>query len=131
MWDPSSGQISYASGGHNPPLLIDGETGQVRDLPATGIALGILPGIELQPYSVEMKPGDTLVAYTDGVTEAMQDDYTEWGMENFKDLLADTHRDSAQKTVDRILSTIESFVAGAPQSDDLTLWLLKRSHDHK
>jgi sigma-B regulation protein RsbU (phosphoserine phosphatase) len=74
-------------------------------------------------------PGDVLVAYTDGVTEAMQLDYTEWGMERFVETLKRVGDRPAQVVMDEVLAAIDEFVGDAPQSDDLTIWLLQREED--
>ncbi len=127
VWDPITGEVAYASAGHNPPLLARANQSEIEELPSKGIALSVLPEIQLQEYRVTLHPGDLLVAYTDGVTEAMQPDYTEWGMERLKVSVASCHHQPPQKVLNTILENIDSFVGGAPQSDDITLWLLKHS----
>ncbi len=126
IWDPSTGKLSYASGGHNPALLIRDQGARIEELRCDGIALGVLPGIELEEREIQMQPGDVLVAYTDGVNEAMQTDYTEWGMDRFKETLLASGGENTQTMVDHLLQTIADFVGDAPRSDDLTLWMLKR-----
>lgn len=128
VWNPSTGHLSHASAGHNPPLLIRQDAGgvRVRPLPSRGIALGILPEVSLQEFELELEPGDVLVAYTDGITEAMQADYTEWGLDRFVSLLKQTRGQTAEQIQGAVLSAIDDFVGDAPQSDDLTLWLLRR-----
>jgi sigma-B regulation protein RsbU (phosphoserine phosphatase) len=125
VWNPETGEVTYASAGHNPPLLLRAD-GSLTELHSKGIALSVVPDARIAEHKLMMQPGDTLVAYTDGVTEAMQADYTEWSMERFKESVIQHHGASAQDMMHSILTAIDSFVAGAPQSDDLTLWILKR-----
>jgi phosphoserine phosphatase RsbU/P len=125
VWNPETGEVTYASAGHNPPLLLRSD-GSLIELHSKGIALSVVPDARIAEHKITMQPGDTLVAYTDGVTEAMQVDYTEWSMERFKESVMQHHGESPQEMMQGILSAIDSFVAGAPQSDDLTLWVLKR-----
>lgn len=126
VWDPKTGVVTYASGGHNSPLLVRAADRNVVELHSKGIALGVIPEVELEEKQVTMQCGDILVAYTDGVTEAMQADYTEWGLERFTQTLAEGPHDGAEALLDEVLARVEKFVGGAPQSDDLTMWVLRR-----
>ena len=126
VWDPATGAVAYASGGHNAPLLVRRDRRAIVDLRTGGIALGGIPDIELDEHSVILEPGDMLVAYTDGVTEAMQADYAEWGLDRFREALVEAPGHSAEAVLQHVLRSIDEFVAGAPQSDDLTLWILRR-----
>ncbi len=126
VWDPLTGRVTYASGGHNPALLIQGQSSQIIELHSQGIALGVIEQAELEEHQVTLQPGDTLVAYTDGVTEAMQADYTEWGIKRFKQALLAAPGREADLMLHCVLDEIDEFVGGAPQSDDLTIWLLRR-----
>jgi sigma-B regulation protein RsbU (phosphoserine phosphatase) len=129
VWDPADGEIVYASGGHNPALLLRAEekaVERIEELKAPGIALGVLPEVDIEERQVVLLPGDVLLAYTDGVTEAMQADYTEWGLESLKETLQSAAPASASALAEQVLQTIDEFVGDAPQSDDLTLWLIRR-----
>ena len=86
----------------------------------------MLPEVDIEERQVVLLPGDVLLAYTDGVTEAMQADYTEWGLESLKETLQSAAPASASALAEQVLQTIDEFVGGAPQSDDLTLWLIRR-----
>ncbi len=125
VWNPQTGEVTYASGGHDDALLVR-RAGQVVRLHTRGIALGVIPTIQLEEQQIVLEPGDVLVTYTDGVTEAMQADYTQWGIERFVEVLRSMSGLSAQEMVDGVLQAIRDFVGGAPQSDDLTIWMLKR-----
>jgi sigma-B regulation protein RsbU (phosphoserine phosphatase) len=125
VWDPATGKIAYASGGHNPPLLVPA-SGDVRELKCRGIALSVVPSASFDEREVTLKPGDALVAYTDGVSEAMQEDYTEYGVDRLKEAVNAARGQAAATMLDSVLVDIENFVGGAAQNDDLTLWILKR-----
>jgi sigma-B regulation protein RsbU (phosphoserine phosphatase) len=128
VWNPAIGEVIYASGGHNPALLLRSEEtgGRVEELKTPGIALGVLPEVDIEERRVVMEPGDVLLAYTDGVTEAMQADYTEWGLGRLKQTLEQCGPVSASALAEQVLMAIDEFVGDAPQSDDLTLWLIRR-----
>lgn len=127
VWDPETGEVVYASAGHNPPLLIRaGDPPSIVELHSKGIALSVLPNIELEEHRVTMKPGDILLAYTDGITEAMRDDLAEWGVGRLRETLLSLRTQPASRIVQGILDSVDRFVAAAAQSDDLTLWVLKR-----
>jgi len=126
IWNPITGDFSYSSGGHNPPVLVKTD-GTAEDLRCPGTALGVIDEPLLEMRRLTIEPGDVLAAYTDGVTEAMQDDYTEWGLERFKETLLKVNSRSADNILNEVLEEIEAFVDNAPQSDDLTMWILKRN----
>src|SRR5581483_10608546 len=125
VWDPASGELRYASAGHNPPLLIhaDGHTDQ---LVSHGIALGVIDKITLEGKQVTLQAGDVLVAYTDGITEALRADSTEFGLVGLQTTACAVRQRSAAEIVNRILHAVDNFTAGEPQFDDLTLVVLKR-----
>lgn len=129
VWVPVTGELVYASAGHNPAILVRKGGCEVKELRTKGIALGVLPDIQIEQRRVTLMPGDVLVAYTDGVTEAMQLDYTEWGLERFVETLKRVGDRPAQVVMDEVLAAIDEFVGDAPQSDDLTIWLLQREED--
>ncbi len=125
VWDPSTNEVIYASAGHNPPLIIRAD-GLLEELWAKGIALGVIETITLQEKQVTLGPGDVLIAYTDGITEALRNDGTEFGAVGLQSTAATARNRGAGEIVDRIMQAIDTFTAGEPQSDDLTLVVLKR-----
>jgi sigma-B regulation protein RsbU (phosphoserine phosphatase) len=125
LWNPQTGDLCFSSAGHNPPLLIRAN-GTVEELSARGIALGVVPHVTLEEHPVTLEPGDLLVAYTDGVTEALRSDTTEFGVVGLQSTLVKLRKKSAQKIAEGVLDAIDHFVAGEPQFDDITLIVLKR-----
>ena len=88
VYDPATGELTYANGGHNPPVVVHAD-GTSTLFPLTGgIALGMVPGIEYRQDTLTLLPGDTAIFYTDGVTEAMNSDSEEFGLHRLRDLFA-------------------------------------------
>ncbi len=129
VWDPATGVLTYASGGHNPALLWRDEARDLVELQADGIALGVIDAVDLESKTVQLSPGDVVIGYTDGLTEAMQVDYTEWGLHRLKDAIQTAPATSAADVLDTVLDAVDAFVGDAPQNDDLTMWLLRYTGD--
>ncbi len=131
VWNPATATVTYASAGHNPALLVRREGREVIELPCRGIALGVVPQIELEEQTVILEPGDAVVAYTDGVTEAMRANYAEWGLERLKRTLLSVAGHAPDSLLHHVLHEVDRFVGDAPQNDDLTLWVLQREADNR
>ena len=126
VYDPLTGELSYANGGHNCPVVVHAD-GNYTVLPMTGgIALGVMPDFEFDQDSITLLPGDTLVLYTDGVTEAMNEEGEEYGMDRLCDILVAASSIHAQDISDTIFDSIREFAGEAPQSDDITCLTLHR-----
>ncbi len=125
VWDPATGEVVFASAGHNPPLLVRAD-GHLETLSSRGIALGVVETIRLDEGRVTLNPGDMLVAYTDGVTEALRPDMAEFGVVGLQSTLLNARQRSAADISNRVINAIDSFTAGEPQFDDMTLIVLKR-----
>jgi len=117
--------LDYVNAGHNPPLLLHGEASTVLLLKAKGIALGVIDEVNLQSVKVDLKPGDVLVLYTDGVTEAINDKDEEFGEERLLQVITETRSRPAQEIMDRILAAITAFAGDRPQYDDITIMVLR------
>ncbi|NDJ33448.1 MAG: GAF domain-containing protein [Chloroflexi bacterium] len=127
VWHPQTGQLIYANSGHNPPMVLRAG-GKTEELPGRGIALGVINDVQLADHEVTLHTDDVLIAYTDGVTEAMRRDYAEWGLENLHNTVSTCSGCSADELLEQVLSSVEAYVEGAPQHDDLTLWVLRCVH---
>lgn len=127
VYDPRSRRLSYASAGHNPPLLLDGRTGAVGRLDrAQGLPLGVLDDTTYPDASTPLDPGDTLVLYTDGITEAHGPRGS--GMFGEARLQETIYRcakvapvSGPQGAIDAIIRDVDAFAAGTPAADDRTL----------
>ncbi len=128
LWDTNTGVVRFSSAGHNPPLVIRAD-GSTERLNARGIALGVIPDIALQENQTTLDRGDVLIAYTDGVTEALRSDSAEFGVSGLESALVGLRRGTAQEIMQGIISALDHFVSGAPQFDDITMVVLKHRHD--
>lgn len=124
--DPRTGRCQYVSAGHTETLLLRAD-GRREWLGATGVPLGLFPGMRWEEVSLELEPGDTLVLYSDGVSEAQTAAYDEFGSERLADIVERESGRPASQVITAIVDAIDSFVAGAPQFDDITLLVIRRT----
>lgn len=123
--DPPSGELTYVNAGHNPPLLAR-TGGEVEELHEGGMVLGLFEGITYEAGRVEMRPGDTLLVYSDGVTETWSTEGDEYGEERLCAFLVANRGLAPAALQAAILTDIVSFEAEAGATDDRTLVLLRR-----
>jgi len=123
--DPASGHLDYVNAGHNPPILVRAG-GDVEKLTFGGLVLGIFEGVSYEGGSVVMEQGDTLIVYSDGVTETWDPDGEEFGEDKLVALTVADRAKGADAVQAGILREIESFEQGARATDDRTLVVLKR-----
>lgn len=124
--DPASGHVRYANAGHNPPILCrrGGTTEWLRD---GGPILGLLPDIDYGAFDTQLAPGDAIILYSDGVTEATNPEDEEFGEARLAALVT-THRDeSSRDLVSAIQASIAAWTAGTPQKDDVTVVVVKKT----
>ncbi len=121
-----TGEVSYCNAGHNPPYILKRD-GQVEVLPTQqDPMMGAIDGIVYHEDSLQLNPGDALVMFTDGVTEAMNKDNEEFGEKRLEDTIADVAMHNCQQINDAIKADVAAFTDGAEQSDDITVLALKR-----
>ena len=124
VYDPETRILTYANGGHNLPIIVH-DDGSSSVIPSTnGVALGILSGGEYEQNSITCAPGDTVVFYTDGVTEAIDNEEEEFGMERLQETFKWGPED-CREAVLSILDSVSDFAGDAPQFDDITCLALK------
>ena len=124
MLDPVTGVLRYANGGHNPPYLRRAN-GSVEALNGVGgLVLGAMPGVEYPEHAVQLRPGDRLVLFTDGVTEAFNPANEPYGEARLQAEIRTHGVGSAATLIERICHSVTAFGEGAPQSDDITLIVL-------
>ena len=108
--------FTYASGGHDAPLLVRAD-GTSELLPLTGgIALGLIPGLEYNQNSVTLNQGETLVLYTDGVTEAMNGEGEQFGVERLREVFSNAVPKDSGEATRMIFEAVNAFADGAAQS---------------
>ncbi len=124
--DPGNGHIVFSNGGHNPPLLVR-VNGDVEKLEEGGPVLGAFPSLPFRQAETEMAPGDSLVIYSDGVTEANNTAGDEYGEERFEDLVVAARDRSAAELVQLVCDDLNVFTGDAPQADDVTIVVVRRT----
>ena len=126
IYNISTGEVIYCNAGHNPPYILK-HSGQVEMLPMSQDPMvGAIDGIEFHENKLQLDKGDALVMFTDGVTEAMNPNFEEFGDNRLKDTLEDVTLLGCQKIIDAVKADVASFTDGAEQSDDITLLAFRR-----
>jgi sigma-B regulation protein RsbU (phosphoserine phosphatase) len=124
--DTATGRLIYTLAGHNRPFWWHAQIGDCEEVAGQGIVLGIFEGITLSEQEIDLAPGDTLVFYTDGVTEAMDANHQLFGEERLQAIIAANPQASAADLLQTIATAVRTFTADTPPSDDLTLFIVKR-----
>jgi phosphoserine phosphatase RsbU/P len=127
QYDPAQGTFDYVNAGHNPPMLFHGAggNGAVTRLEPGGTVIGLLESVHYQQGSVRLIPGDVLIAFTDGISEAMNLDDEEWGEDRLMDAVRGCPRSSAQQLLECIFDAATTFAGTAPQHDDMTVVVVR------
>lgn len=126
IYDVKTGFISYSNAGHNPPLLLR-QDGSVSELPVMeNTIVGVIDNIEYQKDTLQLEQGDTLFMFTDGVTEATDAAYNEFGVERLGDILSQHSHSNCQQIVEAVKKGVKDFVGETEQSDDITMLVVKR-----
>jgi sigma-B regulation protein RsbU (phosphoserine phosphatase) len=123
IYDGRTHQLTYSNGGHLPPLLI-GEDGALRRLEAGGTVVGLFDNMSYDEGSVEMYPGEILVAYSDGITEP-ENDFGEFGEERLIDLVRKNRRLPLEQISQVVTTAVDDWIGDNEQPDDVTLVLAR------
>jgi serine phosphatase RsbU (regulator of sigma subunit) len=123
--NPQTGVLNYINAGHNPPLLARA-SGSVEQLDAGGFPLGIIPMADFDVGELRLEPGESLVIYSDGVSEANNLQEEEFGMERLIQVVSKNLKSSASGMRDKIESALSTFTKTAAPNDDITLVIVKR-----
>ncbi len=121
-----TGRVSYVNAGHNPPIVARAN-GVIETLTEGGIVLGLVDGAKYAEGSVVLGPGDTLLVYSDGVTETWSPDDEEFGEKRLEEIVTRGRGLDARSLESEILRQLERFSAGVKATDDRTLIVLKRT----
>jgi phosphoserine phosphatase RsbU/P len=123
--DTRSGELQFANGGHNRPYVLAVD-GQPRPLSVeSGPIVGIMDGFSYDSYTASLAPGEALILYTDGVTEAQDKNDAFFGEKLLEQHLSAHCGESAQQLVACVHAAVQEFANGAPQSDDITVLALR------
>lgn len=136
MLDLNTRMLSWCNAGHNPPLTISSDAAPEYMHPRVALPVGVMPGAEYVTESKFLSPGEKLLVYTDGLTEAENSVHEFFGEERLRVLSASLHSLPPKAMLDSIDSSLAKFVGGAKQSDDLTMlaihfggWFLELDND--
>jgi phosphoserine phosphatase RsbU/P len=127
QFDPASRRLTYVNAGHCPPILLRAAPGQeVERLDkAGGTVVGLVPDVTYDQAQVDLAAGDLLVIYTDGFSEAMNPKLEEWGETRLLNAVKSCDGLPAKDAISKIMQAADAFASGAPQSDDMTLVILR------
>jgi sigma-B regulation protein RsbU (phosphoserine phosphatase) len=125
-----TGVLTYASGGHNHPILIrnDGKVSYKTD--KSGPMVGVIGGFDYLELSVSLAPGDSFFLYTDGVTEAMDMEQQLFSDERLLETVQNGPLDNLEKAIENVMDKVGDHVKSAPQSDDIAMLMIRyNGHD--
>ncbi len=123
--DPATNELTFINAGHNPPLIGRAD-GTIEQLSSGGLPLGIMPFAEYEIGHAVLNSGDTLVIYSDGVTEANNLKEDEFGLERLSEVLRTNITRTASGIRDKVESALSHFTGLAPANDDITLVIVKK-----
>jgi len=123
VYDGRSHRLTYSNGGHLPPILI-AKNGGIRRLEAGGTVIGLFDNMSYEEGSVEMKPGEIFLAYSDGVTEP-ENDFGEFGEQRLIDLVSDNRNFPLPQISQLVTTAVENWIGDNEQPDDVTLVLAR------
>jgi len=126
IYQLSTGQICYCNAGHNSPFLVKTD-GSTEELPLSNDPIvGVIPEAEFHEHQIQLEQGETLLLFTDGVTEAMNSQFEEFGEQRLSKTIQDANFNNCQELIDVIKSDLSDFVGQTEQSDDITMLAIKR-----
>ena len=125
--DPDAGRISYVNAGHNPPLLVRSD-GRTERLSQGGLLFGVIRNAEYTEGITDFKTGDTLLMYTDGVSEAMNADEEEFGEDRIISIMSENTAVNLEELLRKIEYSVEEFHGSSQYSDDFTLLAVRRTN---
>ena len=123
--DPASHEICYVNAGHNPPIMRRSD-GRIELLEPTGFMIGAFDFGKWDCGCTEMNPGDLLTVFTDGVTEAENEEDEQYSDERLEQYLAGIDNVTPEEAGRELVDDIMKFTMGAPQSDDITILMIRR-----
>jgi phosphoserine phosphatase RsbU/P len=127
QYEQATRRLTYVNAGHNPPMILrkqDGEW-QIIRLEEGGAVVGLLPNFPYTQATVDLQKGDMLLAFTDGISEAMNPEDEEWGEENLIETAKSYDGLPAADMISRIVEAADQFANGAKQHDDMTLMVVR------
>jgi len=124
--NPAQNRLTYTNAGHNRPLCYRAATQSIEELKTLGTVLGIFEQIQFDEATIDLKPNDFVVFYTDGITEAMDTGENLFGLERLYALVIEQARAPVPDIARAIVRAVHNFCGQAEQSDDFTLFIVKK-----
>lgn len=124
VWEPDTRMLTYANGGHNLPLLVSAN-GNIRPLLGHNMALGVLDDTEYTERSIKLEPGDVLLLYTDGLTDAINQEEAEFGLAGVQAVLSAQRHEPCAAIVHHLGEAVQKHTGPVDAFDDLTMVALK------
>lgn len=124
--DLETGVVEFANAGHERPILVPGDGGEPRWLEGGGPLLGAFERLDLEPARIQLEPGDCVLTYTDGVTDAVGPTGARFGEARLLSAIADGGRSTPDEIVATIVSAVSAFRGDSPPADDLALLAVGR-----
>jgi phosphoserine phosphatase RsbU/P len=125
QYDPATRTLHYVNAGHNPPMLWRGASGEIVRLEEGGMVVGLFRDFPYREASLQLEPSDIFVAFTDGISEAMNNADEEFDEERLIEAIKTCNTRSAADMITSILERVDAFTAGASQHDDMTLVVVR------
>jgi sigma-B regulation protein RsbU (phosphoserine phosphatase) len=120
-----NGALTYCNAGHNPPLIISERGDNVRRLECGGPIVGLFEGAPYDEETVSLAPGDWLIVFSDGVSEALSAEGDEYGEARIVTVVQKNASAEPQQMLEALFADVRAFAAGAAQSDDITAMVLR------
>jgi serine phosphatase RsbU (regulator of sigma subunit) len=124
--DPATGELAYVNAGHNPPLLLRAESHELMELRRTGMVLGVDEATRYHQRTMQLQAGDLILLYTDGVTDALDAQGQEFGLERLRRIMLDHCNASAAELAATLDGDVTEFSGAAARFDDITVVVAKR-----
>ncbi len=129
-YDPDTSELTYSNGGHNEPIIVHPD-GTTTVLPPTGgVALGVIPNLKFDENTITLAPGDTVVLYTDGITEAVNGEGELFGLDRLRQVFLDRQPNTAEEASRITLEAVNNFAGDEPQADDQACLTLRRCENY-
>ncbi|MEE9571699.1 MAG: PP2C family protein-serine/threonine phosphatase, partial [Candidatus Neomarinimicrobiota bacterium] len=116
----------FSNAGHNPPFLIDSDK-KVTQLTKGGTVLGFMEDYQFEEDSIKLNAGDSVIIYSDGITEALNKKDKEFGEDRLLAILTENMKSTADTLIEKVFEAVKSFVKEVPQSDDITIVVIKKN----
>jgi len=123
QYDPATRMLTYVNGGHCPPMVLRGA--EILRLEEGGPVVGLFRPARFTQGTFQVRPGDVMVGFTDGISEAMNAADEEWGEDALGIFLQSCGGDTAREMIPKIVAGADAFANGHPQHDDMTLIVVR------